>query len=163
MRKSKFAWIALLAVVLLSFALIFIPAWLIQPFKAQSPGKVELSYIFRHTSPFVTPIALAFTLGLSVYLWRMNPRWWKKTGLVVAIILVSFTVWFSRQNYFEWMFHPISNPQYVKAEIANFVEKMDMVLAVNINGDAAAYPVRQLAYHHLVHDTVGGVPIVATY
>jgi hypothetical protein len=26
-----------------------------------------------------------------------------------------------------------------------------------------AYPVRQIAYHHLVEDSVGGVPIVATY
>ncbi len=38
-----------------------------------------------------------------------------------------------------------------------------MVLAVTHSGDAAAYPVRLLAYHHLVHDRVGGKPIVATY
>ena len=30
-------------------------------------------------------------------------------------------------------------------------------------GEAAAYPIRQMAYHHLVHDTVGGVPVVVTY
>lgn len=163
MKKSKFVWIALIALVLVSFALIFIPAWFIQPFKAQTPLKVELSYLFKHISPFVTPLALLFTLGLAAYLWRINPRWWKKMGLVVAIIVVSFTVWFSRQNYFEWMFHPVSNPQYVRAEEAKFVDKTDMVLAVEINGEAAAYPVRQLAYHHLVHDTIGGRPILATY
>ncbi len=39
----------------------------------------------------------------------------------------------------------------------------DMVLAVEINGEAVAYPVRLMAYHHLVHDVVGGTPIVATY
>ena len=33
----------------------------------------------------------------------------------------------------------------------------------NSNGEAAAYPIRQLAYHHLVQDIVGGVPIVVTY
>jgi hypothetical protein len=26
-----------------------------------------------------------------------------------------------------------------------------------------AWPVRQMAYHHLVQDTVGGVPVVSTY
>jgi hypothetical protein len=163
MRQTKFAWIALLALVLISFALIFIPAWFIQPFKAQTPGKVELSYLFKYISPFVTPLALLLTLGLAAYLWRINPRWWRKVGLVAAGFLVSFMVWFSRQNHFEWMFNPVSNPQYVKAEDAKFVNQTDMVLAVQINGEAAAYPVRQLAYHHLVHDTVGGRPIVATY
>jgi hypothetical protein len=38
-----------------------------------------------------------------------------------------------------------------------------MVLAVEIGGESVAYPVRLMAYHHLVGDTVGGVPIVATY
>ena len=44
-----------------------------------------------------------------------------------------------------------------------FVEPQDVVLAVSLKGDAAAYPVRQLAYHHLVQDVVGGLPLVVTY
>jgi hypothetical protein len=30
-------------------------------------------------------------------------------------------------------------------------------------GDAAAWPVNQLSYHHVVNTEVGGVPIAATY
>jgi len=37
------------------------------------------------------------------------------------------------------------------------------VLCVTISGESVAYPVRLMAYHHLVGDTVGGTPIVATY
>jgi len=37
------------------------------------------------------------------------------------------------------------------------------VLAVNVNGDSVAFPVRQMAYHHIVQDVVGGMPITATY
>jgi len=29
--------------------------------------------------------------------------------------------------------------------------------------DDPEWPVRQMAYHHLVEDTVGGVPLVSTY
>jgi hypothetical protein len=39
----------------------------------------------------------------------------------------------------------------------------DRVLAVNIGNESVAYPIRLMAYHHLVGDTVGGTPIVATY
>jgi Protein of unknown function (DUF3179) len=61
------------------------------------------------------------------------------------------------------MFHPLAAPSFASATEAVFVDDADLVLAVEKNGEAAAYPVRQLAYHHLVHDTVGRVPIVVTY
>jgi hypothetical protein len=38
-----------------------------------------------------------------------------------------------------------------------------MVLAVRSGAQARAYPIRAMAYHHLVNDTLGGVPLVATY
>ena len=40
---------------------------------------------------------------------------------------------------------------------------LDPVLAVTLNGEATAYPVRQVAYHHIVQDVVGGVPVAVTY
>jgi hypothetical protein len=36
-------------------------------------------------------------------------------------------------------------------------------MVVAINGEAVAYPIRLMGYHHVVEDTVGGTPIVATY
>ena len=69
----------------------------------------------------------------------------------------------SRQNHFEWMFAPLPDARFVRAAEASAVAPDDMVLAVMTGGDAVAYPVGQIAYHHLVEDSVGGVPIVATY
>jgi len=61
------------------------------------------------------------------------------------------------------MFKPLPNADFVRSDGANFVSDSDMVLAVDLNGDAVAYPVRQIAYHHVVQDTVGGIPILVTY
>jgi len=36
-------------------------------------------------------------------------------------------------------------------------------MTVELNGEAVAYPVRQMAYHHVINDVVGGKPITATY
>ena len=44
-----------------------------------------------------------------------------------------------------------------------FVDPNDLVLAVSADGDAAAYPIRQMAYHHLVNDRIGRTPAVVTY
>ena len=45
----------------------------------------------------------------------------------------------------------------------NRVEKNRLVVGVEINGDARAYPVQYIGYHHQVRDTVGGVPVLVTY
>ena len=101
-------------------------------------------------------------IALVVWLWS-NSRWWRKAVLVVALITIFSAAWFARQNHFEWMFNPLRNPAYAKISEANFVTDSDMLLAVENQGEAVAYPIRLMAYHHLVQDTVGGTPIVATY
>jgi hypothetical protein len=83
--------------------------------------------------------------------------------LVLSFVPHIAAAWFARQNHFEWMFNPLKETAYAKADRVKTVDDKDMVLAVAINGEAVAYPVREMAYHHVVHDTVGGVPIVVTY
>lgn len=61
------------------------------------------------------------------------------------------------------MFNPLTNSTYAKVSEVNFVKDDEMVMAVNVNGESVAYPVLQMAYHHVVQDVVGGQPITATY
>jgi hypothetical protein len=61
------------------------------------------------------------------------------------------------------MFNPLPNATYVNVSEAGFVGDSDMVIVVENRGEAVAYPIRQMAYHHLVQDTVGGTPLVVTY
>lgn len=160
MRKATGFLVLLL--VLLALAVVFIPAWTIQPFKAQTPEGIEMSYLLRRWSPWVTLAALSGALFLAVRLWR-GGRWWSRALLVLAFLPLGAAAWLSRQNHFEWMFKPPAAVASAPAAEAEWVEDGDMVLAVALNGEAAAYPVRQVAYHHVVQDVVGGVPIVATY
>ena len=103
------------------------------------------------------------SIVLSVYLWRDSKRWFGKAFLILPFVVILFGVWFARQNHFEWMFNPLAQSAFVKASEADFVADDDMVLAVKINNEAVAYPVRQMAYHHIAQDVVGGTPITATY
>jgi hypothetical protein len=38
-----------------------------------------------------------------------------------------------------------------------------MVMAVRLGGESRAYPVRAMAYHHVLNDVVAHEPVVATY
>jgi hypothetical protein len=38
-----------------------------------------------------------------------------------------------------------------------------MIMSVRLGDDDRAYPISQMAYHHVLNDVVGGVPIAVTY
>jgi len=161
--ERRLIWPALLGLLVFSIAFVAIPVFLIQPFRPQTQRALEISYLLRSWSPSATAIMLLAALALVIWRWRQARRWWRKTLLVILLSLSIVPAWFARQNHFEWMFNPLHNSAYVKVADAAFVRDSDMVLAVKINNEAVAYPVRLMAYHHVVADTVGGTPICATY
>jgi len=114
-------------------------------------------------SVFITSVALVLALVLQYLLWNKMNFWLGKLLVIFASLPLLASSWFARQNHFEWMFAPLPKTSYQQATDASFIADKDMVLAVTINGEAAAYPVKQLAYHHIVQDKVGDVPIVVTY
>jgi uncharacterized protein DUF3179 len=143
--------------------LVLTPAWLIQPFRPQSQTALAVSYTLRRWSPLLTVVVLIFVLALCIWLWRGARRWWVKSLLILPLGLTLLATWFARQNHFEWMFNPLPAAAYARVGEVDFLSDTDMVLAIEVNGEAVAYPVRLMAYHHLVADTVGGLPVVATY
>jgi len=156
------SWTLAALVVLGLLAWVLVPVVLLHPFRAQSAFGVGVAYELRRTAPLATLLGLALLLPLLVRLGGRAARWqWVPLGALALV--AGGSAWFARQNHFEWMFHPVPQAAYARADRVDFVEASDMVVAVAIAGDAVAWPVRQMAYHHLVEDTVGGVPLVSTY
>jgi hypothetical protein len=116
----------------------------------------------RRWSPLVTILGVLAILTLTLGLW-FGGRWWSRAFMLILLVPTLGATWLARQNHFEWMFNPLPNPAYAKVADASFVNDNDRVLAVKIGGESVAYPIRLMGYHHLVGDTVGGTPIVATY
>ena len=58
----------------------------------------------------------------------------------------------------------IRSPEFVDAAGAEeWMNADEPIIGVEIDGDARAYPVAMLSRHEIVNDTVGGVPIAATW
>jgi hypothetical protein len=155
-------WLSLLLIVAAAVAIVAIPVFVIMPFKAQTAAGVEWSYRLRRWSPLATVVATILFLALCVTLWR-GARWPGRLAMAALLALVLAVTWFAPKNYFEWGFNPLPNADYARAGEAGFVADSDMVMSIEINGDSVAFPVRQMAYHHVVNDVVGGKPITATY
>jgi hypothetical protein len=146
-----------------TLALALVPAYLIQPFRHQSPGALRLSFLLKRWGSWMGPLLALLALLAAARLWPGARGWWRRPLLVLASLLALLPAWFVRQNHFEWMFHPPTRPSYAAAGETGTAADEEMVLAVAMGGEAVAYPIRQIAYHHLVQDVVGGVPVVATY
>lgn len=155
-------WMALLMVVAIGVAIVVLPVFILMPFKAQTLNGVAWSFQLRRWSPVITIVSLLLSLFLIWKLWS-GGRWWSRTISILLLIPLLGAVWFSRQNHFEWMFHPLPDASYATAGQAKNVADSDMVMSVALNGEVVAFPVREMAYHHVVNDSIGGRPITATY
>ena len=157
------AWFGLLLVAGVAIAVVFTPAWLIQPFAPQTQRDLDISFLLRSWSPIVTLVCTLAAILLAVFIWLHSRRLIGKAPVILPILVVLLFTWLARQNHFEWMFNPLRTVAFASAASTDFVADKEMVLAVKVNGDAVAFSVRQMAYHHVVQDVVGGMPITATY
>lgn len=58
---------------------------------------------------------------------------------------------------------PIDEPLFHRASDVDFLAEDEAVLAVDIDGDARAYPVQILMWHEIVNDSFGDRPVTITY
>jgi membrane protease YdiL (CAAX protease family) len=160
-HRRRYLWTAFLVAALTAIALFFIPAFIIRPFTHQTARGLALAMALRQRAPWGTMAAGLLCLVLLLFLWS-TVNTWRKVALVFVMVLVTFSTVMARLNYFEWMFHPVDSAQFESAS-ASKLDKSEAILTVRYGSDARAYPIREMAYHHIVNDVVGGVPVAVTY
>jgi hypothetical protein len=153
-------WLLVL-LALFSLALFLVPAFIIRPFTHQSESGLRLALAVKRVAPSLTPLAVLGVLTLAWGLWRRSSRL-LRTGILASLLLCLASAVMVRQNYFEWMFNPIKAAGFVSPGDSHLDDK-EMVMTVKIGSEARAYPIVQMAYHHILNDTVAGEPIVVTY
>jgi hypothetical protein len=60
-------------------------------------------------------------------------------------------------------FVPLDNPVFLTVEEATYLADDDLVLGLEWQGAARAYPIRMVTFHHVVNDIIGGTPLLITY
>ncbi len=58
---------------------------------------------------------------------------------------------------------PIDNPTFASIEDSRWLQSQSPVIALEVNGDARAYPLGILTRHEIVNDVVGGIPVAVTF
>jgi len=74
MQSRKLKWLMLIGLVVLVLVIVLTPVFLIMPFKAQTSRTMEISYLMRRWSPWLTVLASLLILAIVVRL-LMSGRW----------------------------------------------------------------------------------------
>jgi hypothetical protein len=144
-----------------SLFLLIYPLTIIQPFLRQAPDELLRALFVFRIAPTVSLVIAACALLITLFSWNRQRRGarFASVGLLVVIGAATALV---RVNVFEQLFHPAGTPRFLSINDAK-IQPDDMLIAVALNGESHAYPIREMAYHHVVNDFVGSVPVVATY
>jgi hypothetical protein len=162
-RPPRFTLVLLPLLALLSLACFAYPMYVIRPFRHQGAKELKFALFLAQIGPWLSLVCALACLALVVYTWpRIHGRL-RHAAAVSCVVFAALGAFLFRFNFYEQMlFRPLLRPQFEAAARAR-IDPDDMVLAVHIGNARRAYPIRQIAYHHVVNDALAGVPIVATY
>ena len=160
-RGSLWAPISIWVLALISIACFAYPLYVNWPFRAQGARELAVALtVLLHGQVASLLCAIAASL-LAIWQW---PKWRiaGRTATVAAAVLACIGTALTHVNIYEHMFHPDSAPSFEPGSEAK-IDPTDMVMAVKVSGVSRAYPIREMGYHHIINDEVGGVAIAATY
>ena len=161
MTRKGLVWSFLLLLVV-SAGLLMYPLMVIQPFKRQDESPLRVALWMIRWRPYFEAVAVFAALAGLVRFWQMQVKIWPRILASFSVLLVCVAAALSTVNIFEIMFHRYDKPAFARVSDAK-LDADDKVLAITVNGAARAYPIRSIAYHHIINDEVGGQPVVATY
>lgn len=159
---SRYSFVVAAFLALASLACFAVPMYVIWPFRRQGPTELQLALFVKRIGPWLSIACAVLCLAIVAYVWKSLRSRISRTGGILLVLLAIGGAWLTRVNVYEHMFHPIGASQFESARDAK-LDPGDMVIAIRVNDQRRAYPIREMGYHHVVNDTVGGEPVVATY
>jgi hypothetical protein len=161
MSRSRYFALLFLLLAIAVFGLVY-PFYVIRPFRPQGAAELQAALWILRYRGLAEVLVAAATLVTLIFCWGRQRGLAPRIVGLVATILVFASGILSRVNIYEIMFHPIGRPSFGAASVTK-LDGAERVIAVKIGPAARAYPIRNMAYHHVVNDLVEGVPIAATY
>ena len=148
------------------FASIFmvLSIYFIMPFPgSQHAETIDIAYTV-HTWYWyiIIPFLLLAVFGY-VKLYLDNASWMKKIVLLLPFALPGALYYLSNNVMSaDAMFLQPRSISHIPVSNSSLDQSM-IVIGTEINGEAKAYPMNIVGYHHQIRDSIGGVPVMITY
>ena len=128
------------------------------------PGSQEMESIdvayFLHTYRWYVRALFGIMIVLGCARAFRVKRWWLPVIPLLAVAYIVYT--FNFEMVADHMFLQPKKLSF-KSRSESLLGDSSLVIGVAYNGEAKAYPIRYISYHHQVRDTVGGKAVMVTY
>jgi hypothetical protein len=153
----------LIAGLLILFATEILRVYFIMPFPgSQEANTIQVAYFIDKYIWVFRIIGLLLFVPPMIYIFRSS-KWWRKILLAIFVLLYGFIFYmFNFKFLADKMFYQPKN-KILATVAANKIDSTKLVIGVSIKGEAKAYPIEIIGYHHQVQDTIGGEPVMITY
>jgi hypothetical protein len=148
---------------ILLFAIEILRVYFIMPFPgSQHSDTVGIAWFLNNYILWFRLIALAMVLPPLLYFYRKG-RTGRKSLLAGLVLLYAVIFYFFNFRFLaDKMFYQPRTKSFAGGA-ADTTNQDKLVIGVSLRGEARAYPVEVIGYHHQVKDTVGGQPVMVTY
>ena len=128
---------------------------------SQRMASIDLAYLIYTWRWWFRAIFAAMIVAGAASAWRAPGR---KRFVVPALLVVAAAVVYvlNFQMAADSMFIAPKSVVMVPAD-RNKVDTARLVVGIDINGEARAFPIQFIGYHHQVRDTVAGQPVMVSY
>jgi hypothetical protein len=152
---KKMFWLGILGLLLFEVANVYF----IMPIPgSQQMNSIDLAYfLYQWRWVFRAVFGLLMVIGL------LKTNWKRKWVPFIPIAVVTVVVYMT--NFVMAADHMFYQPQkyLLAAAKNNKIDSARLVIGIVENGEAKAYPIQLIGYHHQVQDTIAGKPVLITY
>jgi len=154
---------ALITGILLLFATEILRVYFIMPFPgSQHSNTIGLAYFIDRNRLILRLIGLLLVI-VPLYSFLINGKIWSKALLSVVLIFYGIVFYFFNFRFeADKMFYQPKTKNFASVT-ANKMPSDRLVIGVVLNGEARAYPIQVIGYHHQVRDTIGNTAVMITY
>lgn len=152
---KKLFWLGIIGLVLFEIANVYF----IMPMPgSQQMNSIDVAY-FLYTWRWLFRILFALMIAAGL----LKSTWKRKWILLIPLALVAVVIYMANfKMAADHMFYQPKKLLMVSAA-ENKVDSQRLVIGIINNGEAKAYPIQFLGFHHQVQDSIGGKPMIVTY
>ncbi len=126
---------------------------------SQRMESIDIAYfLYSYRWFFRIAFGLLILAGI-LSAFKSKHKWIPSFAVLIAVAIVYlFNFYMSADSMFKQ-----PNVLTFKSQKENVLNDSTVVIGVENNGEAKAFPMRFLTYHHQVQDVIGGKPVIITY
>jgi hypothetical protein len=126
---------------------------------SQQMDSIDLAYFLHHYRWYFRVVFVAMIIAGAMQAFSIRRKWIPTLALVPVLVIAYL---FNFRMMADKMF---LEPQALtfKDRAGNKLSDSTVVIAVARGGEARAYPLRYIVYHHQVRDTISNKPMMVTY